>query len=313
MSDSPLKNPLAIDLSDEAIGWAKKKYKKRRSGASLDRGMGDVNNEGLSEVVPLNGSSGNVPLQGVSYKDRVTGNFEEDDSTWEEWVEEEGGDDSIMFDEAVWDVEDGEGFDSSLSSSSAPAPSPNETLNTGFVPWMIVQRRSRRPVREIEEKGKSKTTLGKEHDSRNRFQSLQGLKSDSREKLKEVMRETSKAPNAEDASKSSTGVNGFGRKIWKPKKDLGNKSSHKVTGKEEIKGKMKNPVSQFKAGVDVPQLYSVFEDGKIIGPPPGFSFKAGSSKPVNFDPERLEELVGSNSFGLLNSLIKPDGGVVDVR
>ncbi|OMO59932.1 reverse transcriptase [Corchorus capsularis] len=520
--DSSLKNPLATDLSDEAIRRSKKKYKKRRSEASPDRDVGDGSDKVSSETVVPNGNPDTFPSKGASYKDRVTSNFDDKDSSWEEWTEDEEGDDSIMFDDVVSDDEDGEVPDSFVrfsaeekrllrkpwrkalvvkllgknlgfkvlssrvkslwqiegkyrildlgndyflfkfqnrkdykhvldggpwiigghylsvrqwthnfqsssdvirssvawirlpalpmeyypsmalrkiaatvgrviridkttetvdrgsyarvcveldlltplksvvhigdlvqrveyeglhmicfgcgqfghrrdvcsmvssknsvaadcnepSSSSAPASSPSsETIKDGFGPWMLVQRRSRRPVKETSDKGKSKVVLNKELDSRNQFQSLKGVKADSREKNKEVTREKAKAVSVEDLS-NSNGVNGFGRKIWKPKKDMGKKMSSIVTGSEDLKAKKKGSASQSFIGNDSPQPYSVFENGKINGPPLGFSFKAGSSKPVNFDPKRLEDLVGSSSFKLFNSSVEPGGNGVDAR
>ncbi|OMO69900.1 hypothetical protein CCACVL1_19211 [Corchorus capsularis] len=110
MENSPGANPPGTDSRDEALRRAKKKYKKRRSEASPDRGIMDES-DGQSEEPPGNPSA-TVPTKFVSYRDRVTGNFEEEDSTWEEWTEDAEGDDCIIFDDAVSDEEDGVDSDS---------------------------------------------------------------------------------------------------------------------------------------------------------------------------------------------------------
>lgn len=48
------------------------------------------------------------PPQNVSYKDQVTGNFDQQDSTFEDWIETNEVEDSIIFDESVSDGEEGE-------------------------------------------------------------------------------------------------------------------------------------------------------------------------------------------------------------
>ncbi|OMP03482.1 hypothetical protein COLO4_10384 [Corchorus olitorius] len=182
--------------------------------------------------------SATVPSKGISYKDRVTGNFDDKDSNWEEWTEEDA-----------------------------------------FDPWMIVQRRSRRPVKQMVEKGKTKIAPNQGHESRNRFHSLQGIKEPFRESLKALAKAVLKENIKEFV--------GEGRKLWKPKKDQGVKAQQKSSGNGNLKALNK---------VYVPPLR--FGPNLVHGPPPGFSFKAGSTKPVVFYPKRLDELVGSSHFGL---------------
>lgn len=51
-----------------------------------------------------------------------------------------------------------------------------DPLKPEFGPWIIVQRKTRRPAKEAVDKVKSKTDPNQSHDFRNRFQSLRGVK-----------------------------------------------------------------------------------------------------------------------------------------
>ncbi|OMP01811.1 hypothetical protein COLO4_11596 [Corchorus olitorius] len=262
MENSPVVNSPGTDLRDEALRRAKKKYKKRRSDSSPDGGRVE-RDETLQEDGMSDCPSATVLLNGISYKDRVTGNFDAKDSNWEEWTEEDG-DDNMMFDDTVSDEEEGD-----VSDSHAADPAP---LNPTFRPWMIVQRRSRRPVKPMVEKGKNKIASNQGHESRNRFQSLQGMKESAGEKLKA----STKAVFQENFKDSI----GDGRKLWKPKKGQGVKALQKSSGKDIPKDLNKGSESSIGFGSSLAH-----------GPPPGFSFKAGSTKPVVFDPKRLEDLL----------------------
>ncbi|OMO90964.1 reverse transcriptase [Corchorus capsularis] len=507
-------NPPGTDLRDEALRRAKKKYKKRRSDSSPDRGM--MEETGVP-ARPPSSPSANAPSKFVSYRDRVTGNFEEEDSTWEEWTEDAEGDDCIMFDDSVSDEEDGAPSDShvkftpdekrllrkpwrkslivkllgkvlgfkalsakiktlwqikgkykiidlgndyflfkfqhksdythaldggpwiigghyltvrqwkhnfqpdsdkinsiiawirlpqlpleyypnmavrriastvgrvirldkttetvdrggfarvcvdldltaplksfvhigdliqrveyeglhlicfscgqfghrkdacsmspTMSSTSvdgsepsggnsASSQNPDVSSSTpGFGPWMIVQRKVRRLVKETVEKGKNKIDLNPGHNLRNRFSSLSGIEDSSRENFKEPVSAVSKEKFKESV--------GYGQKVWKPKKDLGlteqTKSSNKGKPKVGIKKSVPPPVVRSDGS-----SFIWFGRNLCNGPPPGFSFKAGSNTQITLDPKRLEELVGSSHFGLShlmaqqNSTTAADTGV----
>ncbi|OMP00228.1 hypothetical protein COLO4_12828 [Corchorus olitorius] len=292
MECSSLTNPLATDLSDEALRRTKKKYKKRRSEASPECVLESGSVETTQEEAISDGPSNTVPLKGGSYRDRVAGNFPASESTWEDWIDADDGDESIMFEDSVSDAEDEEESDSHPSPSVQTTPQAKEDNgHAGYGPWMIVQRRNRRPVKEMVEKGKSKAGIDKGHDSRNRFNSLHDMKNDTSEKIKE--------PVVEINSKVKIGANVYGKKEWKPKKAMGNKITMNNLMKEGSQAKSKKSMSPLVSRDDFPKQYSVFEPSNINGPPPGFSFKAGGSKPITFDQQRLEKLVGDSSNGPL--------------
>ncbi|OMO84846.1 reverse transcriptase [Corchorus capsularis] len=163
------------------------------------------------------------------------------------------------------------------------------STNASFGPWMIFQRRGRRPVQETVEKGKSTVRSDPGHDSRNCFNHLKNVKEDLVEKKKEKL--------VEEFSSVKKGPFKYDRKEWKPKKDYGINITSKSSGKEGFKAKSKGVASFSRSNADLPKAYSVFEPNKVIGPPPGFSFKAGDSRPVTFDAKRLVELVGSKLHG----------------
>ncbi|OMO53937.1 reverse transcriptase [Corchorus capsularis] len=180
---------------------------------------------------------------------------------------------------------------SSVPSHSDQTPSQvvETSTNASFDPWMIAQQRGRRPVQETVEKGKSTVRSDPGHDSRNRFNHFKNVKEDLVEKKKEKL--------VEEFSSVKNGPFKYDRKEWKPKKDYGINISSKSSGKEGFKAKSKGVASSSRSDADLPKAYSVFEPNKVIGPPPGFSFKAGDYRPVTFDAKRLEELVGSKLHG----------------
>ncbi|OMO86185.1 hypothetical protein COLO4_21275 [Corchorus olitorius] len=301
--------PPGTDLRDEALRRAKKKYKKRRSDNNPDRGTMDEN--GGQPDRPPSSPSAKTPSKFVSYRDRVTGNFAEDDSTWEEWTEDAEGDDCIMFDDSVSDEEDGAPSDSSVNSEppsgNTISPQNHDVSSSppGFGPWMIVQRKVRRPVKEIVEKGKNKVDSNPRHNLRNWFSSLSGIADPSRENLKENV-----SAVAKEKSKESVG---YGHKVWKPKKDLGVVEQAKSLNKGKPKAVKKKSDPPFVARSDGPSFIG-FGPNLCNGPPPGFSFKAGSNTQITLDPKRLEELIGSSHFGLphlmeQNSMTAVDNGV----
>ncbi|OMO54559.1 hypothetical protein COLO4_36419 [Corchorus olitorius] len=198
MENSPLTNPSSTDLRDEALRRSKKKYKKRRSEASSEQAMVDESYEVLQEEGAPDSPSATVPLKG-------------------EWTEVEAGDDNIMFDDSVSGAEDGE--DPSQAAFESPS-------NPTFGPWMIVQGKTRLPVKEMVDMGKTIVAPNQGHDSRNRFHSLQGVKEDSREKSRDYIvdsKEKIKETVVENNSKMN-GASGYGRKVSKPEKDMRVKS-----------------------------------------------------------------------------------------
>ncbi|OMO79660.1 RING/FYVE/PHD zinc finger-related protein [Corchorus olitorius] len=185
--------------------------------------------------------------------------------------------------------------------SDPPVGNPNSSQATvpssspAYGPWMIVQRKTRRPAKEMVEQGKNKSLPNQGHESRNRFSSLQGIQDSSREK--------SKATVSEEAVAKSKEFFAEGRKVWKQKKDLGLKSHNKPTNKGVSKT-IKNGVPSFSfQGDGQPSFIGVGPD-LSNGPPPGFSFKAGSTKQITLDPKRLEDLIGSSHFGLSHLIDK---------
>ncbi|OMO77876.1 Zinc knuckle CX2CX4HX4C [Corchorus capsularis] len=159
------------------------------------------------------------------------------------------------------------------SNVSRQGPTHEEgSSDAGFGPWMIVQRKGHRPVKDTPGKEKVKAdgegseswtrfddVSGAGRDSRNRYNPLNVVPLDSGDKAKEPL---STVGNVKSAA----------RWEWVPKKQGG----IKIVSKSALKKGQK--------------------DKKKVG-------EAGSSKPINVDPKRLENLVGE-----LSSIILPKEG-----
>ncbi|OMP07370.1 Endonuclease/exonuclease/phosphatase [Corchorus olitorius] len=134
--------------------------------------------------------------------------------------------------------------------------------------------KGRRPVKENPGKSKSKAD-GEESGSQNRSNVMNGVGRNSRNCYNPLngapldSGEKAKEPLSTGFKNSIRDAKSAGRREWNPKNEGGIK----------------------------------IVSNSRVGPPPGFSFKAGSSKPIIFYPKRLENLVGEQSTNNLPSEI----------
>ncbi|OMO89192.1 Endonuclease/exonuclease/phosphatase [Corchorus olitorius] len=223
-------------------------------------------------------STSSVPLDTsrVTYRDRLTGVSPNLDS-WEDWSIGDDEED-VFFDDSISDTEEAAAANVGPSVSSQAPSHVEGSFDVGFGPWMIVQRKGRRPVKDSQGKDKAKADsegsdsrirsnamIGATRDSRNRYNPLNGAPLDSGDKAKE--------PLPKVVNKSFKEVKSAAKPEWIPKK------------REVLKL--------------VPSLWtrasSSFKPTSRVDPPPGFCFKAGSSKPIIFYPKKLAVFIDTSS------------------
>ncbi|OMO73363.1 Endonuclease/exonuclease/phosphatase [Corchorus olitorius] len=279
------KNP---DLRDEAIRRDKKKYKKRRAEANPEVvGESPVAKQSVDGGI----STSSVPLDTscVTYRDRLTGVSPNLDS-WEDW---------------------------SIGDDEEDAPSHVEgSSDVGFGPRMIVQRKGRRLVKDLQGKDKAKAdgegsdsrirsnaVIGASRDSRNRYNPLNGAPLDSGDKAKE--------PLLKVVNKSFKEVKSAAKPEWIPKKEGGFKIGSKSVVKKGQKDKKKvDDCALFSNSfLDRIRASSSFEPTSRVDPPPGFCFKVGFSKPIIFDPKKLADFINTPSYVALPNEVISVGDV----
>lgn len=159
-----------------------------------------------------------------------------------------------------------------------------QKVESSFGPWMLSQRRARRPVREEIEKGKFAGERSFRHNLGGKFATLTDIR-------EENISEDS-GPIPQFAPSNKKGATFGSNREWRPKRNTGIVIASKLSMTVDKNGHAKK------------QEQKKFEDKRkdkevqyvdSMGHPPGFHFKAGSSKQITFDPQRLETFIGPHT------------------
>uniref|UniRef100_A0A5K1DET1 CCHC-type domain-containing protein n=1 Tax=Nymphaea colorata TaxID=210225 RepID=A0A5K1DET1_9MAGN len=167
------------------------------------------------------------------------------------------------------------------SGTMAPgAVASSRSVASSFGPWMLVQRKSRKPVNDNAYKGKLKSRSNSMRDTGNRFSSFNTAKFVDGEDI-------SVAFSVEKIGGFNIGANPVVIKEGRQRNEVGTKLHTR-------KGVSVNLTNSATGTVTLKSKANLDGTTDMQGPSPSFSFKAGPSKPRVFDQQHLDSSIGPN-------------------